>query len=935
MVNVSNRIYVLLFLSGVSLLAARCSLWGSEGDAASPAQKDVAVWVSTESPPKTWENGYGKPFPADYQLKNVADAGFTDVFFFSHPSRGPIYFYYNTNVEYAGRSDNMQGREWIEDTLAAADKYNLKVWLTITPSCKVNGTSIAGLDDSRMIKLWCDIVEEWGKVFKPRHKSLYGIMLHEVDCAEGEDTHSSESMMFSNFCQKNFGEKYTGDKMPTGKGVTKWDRRFYLYKNEAVNNFSKALRDTAAKYGMKTAFCLYNPEQYTSNSAIWGYDTLALEKIVDRLWILDYYDLKGGWVEIGPSYMGVNMPYKEMLAFHGKPVSVFEDRVMLVPEVIRQSQRKYKKFTDIYGSNADWLAVAGKSQKVLDLFTGVGNVRKWNDLQGAWTGAATQAKIALLASSVPFVLRYPDAPGVKFNSVFKNLKDEMKKCCLADSLLIGSEFTLDPQNLAKYDLLIIPEEMGIGVDEAFFKSLKAYAEKGGKVLAIGTPLTVGSSDLTVQQDCMEELFGVKINKFNPRPADILLESAKFPLAAKKIKGACRDISATTAEKIMISDKTTGKPVLTRKGNFYYLAVGYAESNGAFFNDLIENLSPQPVRLKDNTEFKLESAVKKNNMLCVSLPSEKPASGILSVDTEKIGLKGDIFEVRNIVTGKTICNANADELKKGIKVKTEYDSEPYVLAIGPGRELACFSGIYPDNKVFADMGKVEAVENPQVAIMVPNKPGIKVGIYQSSYGAKEIYAEFDKTAGFNCFYLPRLDAECLSLADVIVIPQPTNDIFFQNATKVIMEMVRSGKGLMLTHNAVVDAYKMFPDVVGKNTEKIMGIKDNRLKIALAHPASASFKPDDCYTPGFEFDHYALSPGKKCEIIAKDKLDNPVVIAGGVGKGRIIVNGTLPGKISVCENPVFVEDKKMEGRELQFLIDSVKWLAGDKASAAATK
>ena len=116
---------------------------------------------------------------------------------------------------------------------------------------------------------------------------------------------------------------------------------------------------------------------------------------------------------------------------------------------------------------------------------------------------------------------------------------------------------------------------------------------------------------------------------------------------------------------------------------------------------------------------------------------------------------------------------------------------------------------------------------------------------------------------------------------------------------------------------------------------MGIKDNRLKIALAHPASASFKPDDCYTPGFEFDHYALSPGKKCEIIAKDKLDNPVVIAGGVGKGRIIVNGTLPGKISVCENPVFVEDKKMEGRELQFLIDSVKWLAGDKASAAATK
>ena len=526
------------------------------------------------------------------------------------------------------------------------------------------------------------------------------------------------------------------------------------------------------------------------------------------------------------------------------------------------------------------------------------------------------------------MLRFPAAPGVTYRKVFTSLLDDLKKRYSVDAQLIGTEFTLKPENLAKYDLLIIPEEMGIGMDEAFLNSLKNYLAKGGKVLALGTPITTGGSDLEKQTDHMEELFGIKIKDAKPLPGYIALESPNIPVPKKKTWCELRDIKVTSAEEVVIRDKFTKKPVMTRKGNAYYLACGYSEGKSKLISDFIDKIVPQPACLNENDNFRFSSMTRNNDMLCVALPCEKAASATLSIDAGKLGLKGDKFEVKNIITGKTLYAVTADELKKGVKVKTDYDSEPYVLAIGASNDLAQFKGLYPDNKVFVDMGKINIVENPEVAIAVPDKPGIKVGIYQNSYGAEAIYNQLRKLPEFNCFYLPRLDSECMGHADVLIIPQPRADVFFDGAKNEIREMVKQGKGLILTHDSAVRANELFPSVADANKGKIMKVDDNKIKIQAAQPVTAGLKDGDEYLPGFGFDHYALAPGKDAQVIAKDVKGNDVILAGKFGKGKVVLFGTLPGEFTAWNDPTMLQGKELGGKELQILADSVRWLAGDK-------
>ncbi|KKR03619.1 MAG: hypothetical protein UT30_C0024G0014 [Candidatus Uhrbacteria bacterium GW2011_GWF2_39_13] len=465
-------------------------------------EKDIMVWLNPCAPEYVWEKGYGETFPVKMIMKTIKDAGFTDIALAAHVPRRGGEFYYPSKIKYVKVDKIIEDRNWLEEILIEADKYNLKVWTYYTPSYKLPGTDIKGLRSPEMIKFYQDVVEEIGKVYKPKHKSLYGIMLHEFNCAETMDMHKGELKEFSDFCEKNFKEKYTGSKMPDGKKNDKWDTRFYLYKADTVNNIVRAMKDTAAKYGMKTFFCLYDPESFPSNSANWGYDTVELEKICDNFYLRLYKDIKGGFVETSLSYKGINLPLNQSKAFHGKPISFFEYRSMLFPEVNRKAYKANANFTKTYGDI--YTGYVGRSQKVLDLFHGPENVTKWNNLQKEWIGAEDIANVAILSSSMPFVLRYPTAPGVKYKQVLGNFMEGLKKYFSVDLLLLDSQFALKPENLKKYDLLIIPEEMGIGMSDAMIGTLKKYLANGGKLLALGSRVSFANKDLTGEKDYTEE-----------------------------------------------------------------------------------------------------------------------------------------------------------------------------------------------------------------------------------------------------------------------------------------------------------------------------------------------------------------------------------------------------------------------------------------------
>lgn len=898
------------------------------GDGSDCERKGALTWFSVESPPTLWTRGYGDDFPADYTFKAIAEAGFTGVEFEVSGDRGPSCMYFNTATPGAKRCERMGRREWLEEALTAADNYGLALWVILTPDAKVEGTDIKGLDDPRHIQIWTSLVAELGSKYKPRHKSLAGIYLHEFDCAEAPDLHQDDLDKFAAFCESRFGERFEDAKIPDGLSGTKWDRRYWLYKNDIMTSFVKALSSEAAKHGMKSMFCLYPPEMNDGCSAAWGYDAVAIEKSVDAFWVVvqsEYRGLKNAWMDTGCSYSGINVPVYETMAVHGNPTSLFECRMALFPDVVRRYYSKHGEFTKVYGDFFN--GFLQKSEKTMQLFTGSENVRKWNSLQREWMGAEPQAKIAVMAASVPFVIRFPSAPGTVYKRCFRSVLDALEKRYPADAQLTGSEFMAKPGNLQRYDLIVVPEEMGVGMDEASLNSLKAYLANGGKILAIGSQMSSGSADLEVRKSCMEELFGVKVADAKPLPGYTVFESKALQIPDKRIWCEMRDVEILPGTEVLVSDKFAGKPVLTRKGGAYFLACDFNEAKTPLLYSIIDKAAPQAARLDGDGNFKIASMLKKGDVLCMALPSEKAAAATLSVDAKRLGVKAGRLEVRDIVLGRTVAKVSPEELKKGVKIGVAYDSEPYVLAIGPEKEIARYDGMYADEKMFADMGRIALVENPEVAIAVPDRPGVKVGIYQNAYGADVIYEQLRHMPEFNCFYLPRLDGECMAHADVIVIPQARNDAFFNCGANALKDLVRNGKGVLLTHESASKASELFPDVASESRGKIMLLNGDKVKTVDSLSPNGA-KAGEEYAPGFAFDHYALAPGKDGKSIAKDSKGNDVMVAGKFEKGRVVLFGTLPGAFSKWDNPELLNNGKLEGTESQLLVDSVRWLAGEK-------
>ena len=106
-----------------------------------------------------------------------------------------------------------------------------------------------------------------------------------------------------------------------------------------------------------------------------------------------------------------------------------------------------------------------------------------------------------------------------------------------------------------------------------------------------------------------------------------------------------------------------------------------------------------------------------------------------------------------------------------------------------------------------------------------------------------------------------------------------------------------------------------------------IQDNNLKVSSEHPINKGFAKEDKIVPGFEYDHYAIKPGKAAQTVLEDKQGNSVVLAGELGKGRLVYNGTLPGCYAPWNTPEEMKKGELKGKELDLLVNTVKWLAND--------
>ncbi|MDD3926772.1 MAG: LamG domain-containing protein, partial [bacterium] len=149
---------------------------------------------------------------------------------------------------------------------------------------------------------------------------------------------------------------------------------------------------------------------------------------------------------------------------------------------------------------------------------------------------------------------------------------------------------------------------------------------------------------------------------------------------------------------VVTDYSTGNPLLLQNGNVYFSTIGAESLSTGYLAQVIDYIADPPVKLSDNTGINVLEATRKYNVLCVSFSG--PGTATLKVDTSACGLSGSTFAVKEIVTGRILCSSiSSTDLNNGFKINVKYPEEPYVLAIGTSNDLAGFTGMFSSEESF--------------------------------------------------------------------------------------------------------------------------------------------------------------------------------------------------------------------------------------------
>jgi hypothetical protein len=673
----------------------------------------VAVWMSPGSPWGIWEKAVGDPFPAQRILGDLADLGVNEVLFFEQAGRGGP-FLHPTSVPYAATDKRMKGRDFLEELLSQADQRGMKVWLAwTTPGGKYPGTDFEGLNHPEILRLYMAEIDEVARY--RRHASLAGILWHEVDCTEAIVSHEADVAEFADYCQKTFGERYTGKKMPGADADSRWWRRHFLYRCSLVNNLVARSVEAAKRHGMEVGFCAYTPESFAGDSWRWGYDIVALERLCNRIWFSaygsesgkPYQRIKGAWLDFGPSYRGQILARNYSYAMHGLPLCFFEYRA---PQYIDEMRRYYsgiKSFASKYGDI--YTGYSGHSPKEVELFYGKENLKRWVTLMTAWQGGSPTADVAVAVNPNAFVMAHPQVTGGEYDKRVRRLMLALSENMDVDGLVLGSRFALDPANLARYRLIVIPEDMGRGLTPAMADSLRQYVAVGGKLLLIATPLTTAKADLTEEKDLTREFADVEIRQ-RGLPGYVTAVPTNFHGAAGKFWTASR-VEVQGEAKPLVTD-TERQPLLLSNGKVAMFTIGFTPEASSLFVAVTRHMGVPSVWLQSDCGMRILEGTVHNGTACISLWGQGRAT--LHVDASRLPLpSGATCQVRDFVTGTVLGDFDRQKLLVGVPIEVKHVYQPMILGVGTATALAQFPPLYPSADALSGMKLKADRDNPEV------------------------------------------------------------------------------------------------------------------------------------------------------------------------------------------------------------------------------
>jgi len=170
-------------------------------------------------------------------------------------------------------------------------------------------------------------------------------------------------------------------------------------------------------------------------------------------------------------------------------------------------------------------------------------------------------------------------------------------------------------------------------------------------------------------------------------------------------------------------------------------------------------------------------------------------------------------------------------------------------------------------------------------------GLRIGVLQNGLGAGAIAADLGAIDGFDTQPLVHIAEFTLEPCQVVIVPQPKSPMG-KSLIKALEQFVRSGGGLIVTHNAV--GYRGHPTLITEICAKgLEHVRDTQWIVTRQHPITQGIDPNKAL-PHSYYDHIELECGPKGVVLAQGyRTRRPVVIAGEYGKGRYVACGLIPG------------------------------------------
>lgn len=318
-----------------------------------------------------------------------------------------------------------------------------------------------------------------------------------------------------------------------------------------------------------------------------------------------------------------------------------------------------------------------------------------------------------------------------------------------------------------------------------------------------------------------------------------------------------------------------------------------------------------------SQLKIEELLKENKQNKIKGEAEK---GLKSIDDgiKEIEDLGKKISSEPCLYGKTSNMINGilkelDEKKASLMQYTFIQSEEPVPAV----------------KNATGKGTEKTLGFLKIAVFNADLAGGK------SYGQAPILNALKNISGVNAEYIKDLSLRTLMNYNCVIIPdtKKLGEGELSNAMKSLRDYAtEKGGGILFYHDSAgyyrsPFSINIFPEISlgakerkggeSKRDEKYKNT-DRELTVETTNDITDGFIKGD-RQPHSYFDHISLNPGRQGMVCLKDNTNDPVVIAGNIGKGHVIFNGTIPGY------DLNEKETEIDGFDKAILLNSIFYLA----------